>query len=190
MPPKKTPQNPFLSFNGSPAPQKPIVNPQFMGFSLPIPDLSPQAGFEFHGGGSPAAPNPWSMLMQPQAQNSGIDFNALFTAMRHNPQGDHNVGYIPGVNNEHSPFANGFFQNGAAQMSPEAQMATQGRSATNQWAQLGQVPGVDPTKLQNVMGQMTPLPQQAQPEASTVSDPYFHLNLLRALGYASPARRM
>lgn len=51
-----------------------------------------------------------------------------------------------------SPFATGFFnpENSAASMSPEARLASQGRSATNQWAALGANSAIDPAKLQQL----------------------------------------
>ena len=58
-------------------------------------------------------------------------------------------------------------------------MATQGRSAMNQWAQLGGVPGVDANVLSALMAQQTSLPgPQATPNAET-SDPYFQRRMQR-----------
>jgi hypothetical protein len=47
-----------------------------------------------------------------------------------------------------------FGDNAASAMSPEARMASQGNSATNQWASMGQNPGVDPYVLQGLNQQV------------------------------------
>lgn len=156
----------------------------------------PSSGFSFGASGRPqlpsetvtppmvVPPNPqaniWSMLGQALAgagaSGKGLDIPALLTALRNDPQGDANKGYIPGVDNASSPFSNGFFKDGASNMSPEARVASQGRSATNQWAALGGVPGVDPAKLQNIMGQMQPHPNGlgvGEPSVDQYSDPFF-----------------
>ncbi len=133
-------------------------------------------------GGADGGMNPqmMQMLMQmlaPQQQQmpQGPDFGSLLTQMRNDPQGDRNKSYIPGEMNGSNPFSNGFFNFGAKDMTPEARMATQGRSAMNQWAQKGQVPGVDAGGLQSLMGQMTPLPGStySSPEQMVFSDPKF-----------------
>lgn len=69
----------------------------------------------------------------------------------------------------------GLFHGGfAAQMSPEARAATQGRSAMTQWAGLGQQPGVDPSKLTGLQSQMTPIPKNYGIESvDQFSDPQF-----------------
>lgn len=43
-------------------------------------------------------------------QQQTFDFTGLLKAMRNDPQGDANKGYVSGVNNEANPFSNGFFQ--------------------------------------------------------------------------------
>lgn len=108
--------------------------------------------------------------LAPQPQQ---DLSGLLAQLRNDPQGDANKGYIPGVSNASSPFSNGFFNDSAASMSPEGRMATQGRSAMNQWAQQGAVPGVDASALQSLMGQMTPLPGPQATPSESFSDPFF-----------------
>lgn len=41
------------------------------------------------------------------------------------------------------PFSNGFFNNTASQLSPEARIASQGNNAFNQWGREGELQGVD-----------------------------------------------
>lgn len=119
---------------------------------------------------------PWLQAMfAPQAQAPAIDWNAIGRIARPpDVQGETNRSYIPGQGGAGSPWAGPLqFNNTAASMTPEAVAASQGRSATTQWGLLGGVPGVDPQKLQNIMGQMTPTPgPQATPQAMT-SDPFF-----------------
>lgn len=156
------------------APQPPL--PPWGG--IDIPSQSPAPGFNFGGGVGATSPasNPWAglgALFAPQQQSPGIDFAKLFGAMRNDPVHDQNSAYNAGVSGPANPFSNGFFNDTAASMSPEARVASQGRSATNQWAQLGGVPGVDPEKLKNIMGGMTPTSgPQATPQ-ETFSDPFF-----------------
>lgn len=52
-----------------------------------------------------------------------------------------------GTLNKGNAFDNGFFVNSAANLTPEARIASQGNSAENQWAQAGAVTGVNPTEL-------------------------------------------
>lgn len=119
-------------------------------------------------------------LMSPQG---GSNYNPMDEAnadvrrlqgLRNDPQHDRNMDYAPGLPGPSNPFSNGFFNFGAAQMSPEARMATQGGSAMNQWAQLGGVDGVDPGKLQGLMSHMTPTPHPYQSAESVdqFSDPF------------------
>lgn len=125
--------------------------------------------------GSAASASPWGMLGGLLAAPAAppFDFNALFSAMRNDPVGDANRAYRPGQPSAANPFDSGFFKDSASNMSPEARIASQGRSATNQWAQLGGVPGVDPQKLQDIMGQMTPTPGPAPDPAAGTADPFF-----------------
>lgn len=132
--------------------------------------------------GHAQAQNPWAAIMalmgQQGQQFSPMDHAnadlARLRGLRNDPQGDANLGYVPGQGGPGSPWAGPLqFNNQASQMSPEAQMATQGRTATNQWAQLGGVPSVDSGKLQGLMGQMTPTPWLHATEAETFADPKF-----------------
>lgn len=115
------------------------------------------------------------LQQQPQQQQAPVDFASLFSSVRNDPQGDANRAYVPGATSgAGSPFTNGFFNNSAADLSPEARAATQGRSASTQWAQMGQNSNVDPAKLAGLFSQMTPIPHPYEStEASPVSDPYF-----------------
>lgn len=135
---------------------------------------------------NPAA-NMWSMLGQAltgAGQHQGLDLPGLFAAIRNDPQGDRNRGYTPGFNNEQNPFSNGFFQSGASHMTPESVFAPQGRNATNQWAQLGQVPGVAPGKLQGLMGEIAPHPSGYGLPDSPVSDPHFADRMAKMFGHS------
>lgn len=77
-----------------------------------------------------------------------------------------------------------FGDNAASAMTPEARMASQGRSATNQWAQLGGVPNVDPTKLQALMTQRTPTPGVAPIDSvDQFSDPKFLPRINQQFGF-------
>lgn len=176
-------------------PRRPSPSPA-PGFNFGLPPQSPQPGFEINlppipqlpgGAAGPVGPSsPWAMFGQ-QAPAPPIDFASLFSSMRNDPVGDANKSYIPGaVDSPTNPFTNGFFgANSASTLSPEAGMATQGRSGMNQWAQLGGVPGVDPAKLQNIMGQMTPIPQPGALPNSEASDPFFNRRMGQG-GYPAP----
>lgn len=110
---------------------------------------------------------------QQQQAPTGPDLGALLAQIRNDPQGDANRGYVAGHDGAGNPFSNGFFNDTAAQMSPEARMATQGRSAKNQWAQLGQNPGVEASGLTALMGKMTPIPSGPPPEQlDQYADPF------------------
>ncbi len=159
---------------------------------------SPQSGFGFGwnaitgnnngGGGATASAVPLPQQQGPDPLMTALiaaltgtrnsaptqNFGDLFRAARNDPQYDQNRSYVPGGTGASSPFTNGFFNSGAQQMSPEARAASQGRSATTQWAQLGGVPGVDPTKLNDLMGQMTPTPGPAATPQAMTSDPFFN----------------
>lgn len=128
------------------------------------------------------------MLMQLMAQMfgpkpvtptpAGPDIGSMLSQLRNDPQGDANHGYVPGVGG--GPWAGPIhFNSGAEHMSPEALAATQGRSATTQWAQQGQVPSVDPGSLNSLMSNMTPIPtgNQGEPTVNQFSDPFFNRRL-------------
>lgn len=126
-----------------------------------------------------AAQDPMMMLLQrlmqpqPTPQASGPDLGALLAQLRNDPQADQNKAYMPGVQNAANPFDNGFFNQSAASLSPEARQATQGNSAMTQWASRGAVPGVDPGILQSLMATMTPIPGPMATPQETFSDPFF-----------------
>lgn len=144
-------------------------------------------GFNPQAGGGFGQEQMMALLMkllapQPQATSGGADMGSLLAQLRNDPVGDRNRNYAAGTDNAANPFANGFFQNSAADMTPEARLASQGRSAANQWGQLGQLPGVDAGKLSALMGHMTPTPgPMATPDAMT-SDPYFQRRMDRMFG--------
>lgn len=110
---------------------------------------------------------------QQQQAPAGPDLSALLSQIRNDPQGDANRAYVPGHEGPGNPFNNGFFNNSASNLTPEGRMATQGRSAQNQWAQLGQNGGVDPSTLTALMGKMTPIPSGPPLEPlDQYSDPF------------------
>lgn len=154
--------NPKPGFGFGISPSKPVTTPE-------APTKPPVAD----------ETNPWAIfgraLAGIGAAHSGIDIPRLLTALRHDPQGDANKGYVPGVDNQSNPFSNGFFKNSAAQLSPEARQASQGNSAMTQWGLLGQVPGLDAGKL----AAATPVQAQAPatPSVNQFSDPYFLAHL-------------
>lgn len=85
-------------------------------------------------------PGMWQLLgalLGGGQQQQPFDFNAAFAAMRNDPQHDRNVGYAPGVNNEHNPFSNGFFRTGASDLPAGAIARSQGGNAMNQWMKPG-----------------------------------------------------
>lgn len=95
---------------------------------------------------------------------------------------DNPLGYAGG-----SPFSNGFFNQGAASLTPEARQATQGNTAMTQFARQGQVPGVDATKIPPV----APLPSSnPEPPVDQYSDPFFNYRLEHGwLGSLAPMSR-
>lgn len=115
------------------------------------------------------------MANKQQQAPAGPDLGALLGQIRNDPQGDANRAYMPGRGGAGSPWAGPLtFNSGAEHMSPEALAATQGRSATTQWAQLGANPNVDALGLTALMGKMTPLPGEgATPSVDQFSDPFF-----------------
>lgn len=137
--------------------------------------------------------NPWAMIAALMGQHSG--YNPMGEAqadllrlqgLRHNPQGDANLGYVPGIDSQSNPFSNGFFNSQASQMTQEARLASQGPNAMNQWGQLGQVQGVDPVALQQAnqqrqqaFGQNMHLNQQPAPHFQSPplmqASPYQHM---------------
>lgn len=144
-------------------------------------------GFNPQAGGGFGQEQMMALLMkllapQPQATSGGTDMGSLLAQLRNDPVGDRNRNYAAGTDNAANPFANGFFQNSAADMTPEARLASQGRSAANQWGQLGQLPGVDAGKLTALMGQMTPTPGPAATPDAMTSDPYFQRRMDRMFG--------
>lgn len=110
---------------------------------------------------------------------AGLDIGSMLSQLRNDPQGDANHAYSPGVANAGNPLTNGFFNQSAVSLSPEARQATQGRSAMTQFAQMGQVPGVDPGSLNSLMSNMTPIPtgNQGEPTVDQFSDPFFNRRL-------------
>lgn len=91
---------------------------------------------------------------QPQQQMDPSAFiKTALTEQRNDPVGDFSKraslpSYAP---ESQSPFSTGYFnQPSSAGLSPEAVQASQGNSATNQWAQLGGIPGVDPQQLKQL----------------------------------------
>lgn len=166
--------NPKPGFGFGAQQPQPVITPGV----TPIPPAAPAA---------PAA-NMWAVLGQALsgigAAHPGIDIPGLLTALRHDPQGDANKGYVPGVDNQSNPFSTGFFQNSASQLSPEARQASQGGSAMTQWGLLGQVPGLDAGKL----AAATPVQAQAPatPSVNQFSDPYFLAHLQKMFAPQSP----
>ena len=115
-----------------------------------------ESNFSFGASGNPSQPkaqpqgpgaqpqNPMQLLngfignmMVPQGhpQTPGFDLGGLLQQLHQvrDPQGFANTNYVPGVNNASNPFANGFFRNSAAQLTPQQLAASQGSTAMNQW---------------------------------------------------------
>ena len=127
---------------------------------------------------------------EPQ-QPQGFDINAFIAAMQQiaaqNQQGrltaqrertsgaHYGMGGAPVVADP-SPFDTGFFKSSAAQLTPEARLASQGNNAMNQWAQLGQVDGVDPQKLRGLNAQTgfgaPAMPDYSAAAAGASPEPY------------------
>lgn len=91
-------------------------------------------------------------MQQPQPQQGGGILDIL-RATDPDPVGTANkLSQLPSTApGSQNPFMSGFFnpENQAASMSPEARLASQGASATNQWAALGGMPGVVDPKVMN-----------------------------------------
>lgn len=112
-------------------------NPQDLPGNTPIAGYLPegQSWQQMQG----PVPNAGNGTMQQTSGNSMVD---LITALRNDPQADRNKMWTmtgPGGGFDMAKEA-GFF---GPQVSPEAKLASQGASAVNQWAQLGQVPEIN-----------------------------------------------
>jgi hypothetical protein len=82
-----------------------------------------------------------------------FDPAALVKALRYDPVAEHSkLASLPSYAPEsQSPFATGYFnQPSSMGLSPEAVLASQGNTATNQWAQMGGVPNLDPELLRRL----------------------------------------
>jgi len=144
--------------SGNPAPQPPTpatpaVGPQPDLMSMLMPILAKMFMQQPQGGGG-AAP---------------FDFASMFSALRHDPQGDANTGYTPGTKNAFNPFDNGFFKQSAASLTPEQLAASQGSTAMNQfkWPELfhGSMPS-DQTNAEAAKGASKTVPNVFFPQGA------------------------
>jgi len=138
---------------GLPTPT-PTPTPGLASRPTPTPNPPPEPGGQ---------PDPLMAILgkllapqQSQGGGGGVDLAGLINTL-HSAQDP--VGYankmsqLPSyMQGSQSPFNTGFFKTGTSVLTPEARIASEGGSATNQYAQRGGVRGVDPDLMRRLMG--------------------------------------
>lgn len=115
-----------------------------------------------------------AMLQLSQQQQQGrLQNNRESMSGRHLGMGGGDMTEANPTGDARNPFGSGFFNSSAAQMSPEARLASQGNNAMNQWGQQGGLDGINQQALieQNSLagGQQRMNPMMPQDRAMTAS---------------------